>query len=300
MDILTPEEKQKEKKLYKTLYIILIILPLIGLLTIWTYFSAQKSLLNDINGLIKSGQIEEAKELAAQLEDLELLDENNETLLMVACEMGSSEMIEWALAHNADPNYSPRGATTPLELYCSFGFRGGPETLMRLLKAGAQVQSYRYNPPIFCLAEKLIWMTPSERDVALEEMLILYHSGDKIRHNGTTLFHYAAQYDNEELATALLSTAAGAKQLAEKNQDGKTPYDLALEYGSAKIQRLVRRFQEGLLEILDEPTQPEYEQEIVDNKDELDALINSLYEQSTQSQNATEPVESEPATEPEE
>jgi ankyrin repeat protein len=113
------------------------------------------------------------------------------------------------------------------------------------------------------------------------------------------LFHYAAQYDNEELAMALLQTAEGAKQLGELNKDGKTPYDLALANGSAKIQRLVRRFQEGLLELLDEKPQTE-EQEVVDNKDELDALINSLYEQSAQSQPPTEPVESEPVTEPEE
>lgn len=300
MDILTPEEKQKEKKLYRSIYILLVALPIIAILTVFGYFASQKSLATQATDAIRAGNIEEAKSFAIQLDDLQTQDKNRETVLMVACETGCSEIIEWALAHDADPNYAPVGATPPLELYCSFGFRGGVKTLVRLIRAGADVKNYQFTPPIFCLAERLLYLTPEERNLVFEEMLVLYNSGDKIRYNDTTLFHYAAQYDNEELAMALLQTAEGAKQLGELNKDGKTPYDLALANGSAKIQRLVRRFQEGLLEILDEPPQPEDEQEIVDNKDELDALINSLYEQSTQSQNATEPVESEPATEPEE
>lgn len=284
MEILTPEEKLKEKKLYKTLYTVLCILPIIAILAIAGYFHSQKVIVDNINSAVKTGNINEAKEWAAQLDDLETLDSNNETLLMVACETGSEDMIDWALANGADPNYAPKGATTPLELYCSFGFRAGPKSLTRLLKAGADVRQCVYTPPIFRLAEKLLWMTPEERDIAFQEMLLLYHGGDKIRHNNTTLFHYAAQFDNVELAEALLMTVAGAKQLAEEDSNGKTPYDLALANGSAKVQRLLRRFEEGLLEELnkDESIESEDTDPVKDNKEELDALINSLYQQSTQ------------------
>ena len=291
MDILTPEEKLKEKKLYKTLYIILCVLPVLALLTIIGYSHSQKVVLQNANEAIKVGNIEEAKNWALQLDDMERIDKNNETLLMVACQYGSAEMIEWAIAHEADPNYAPHGATTPLELYCSFGFRAGPKTLTRLLKAGADVKKYEFTPPIFCLAEKLLWMTPDERKIAFDEMLVLYNNGDKMRHNGTTLFHYAAQYDNVELAEALLITVAGAKQLGEKDSNGKTPYDLALANGSADVQRLLRRFEEGVMTELDKEDTPSEENIVTDNKDELDALINSLYEQSSHAPDELGPTE---------
>ena len=44
MDILTPEEKQKEKKLYRSIYILLVALPIIAILTVFGYFASQKSL----------------------------------------------------------------------------------------------------------------------------------------------------------------------------------------------------------------------------------------------------------------
>lgn len=291
MEILTPEEKQKEKQLYRRLYTLLIILPIIALITVVGYFASQKSLLNQANEAIKAGNIEEAKEFAIQIDNLEMLDKNYETLLMVACEAGSAEMVEWAIFHGADPNFAPRGATTPLELYCSFGFRAGPKTLIRLLRAGADVQTYQFTPPAFCLANKLLYMTPEEREIAFEEIVILYESGDKMKHNDSTLFHYAAQYDNEPLAISLLQTTAGVKLLVEQDSDGKTPYDLALLNGSSTVQRLLRRFEENLLEELNK--EPSVDEEVEntppeDNKEELDRLINSLLEQS---QNNTTPTE---------
>ena len=279
MEILTPEEKQKEKKLYRNLYTLLIVLPLIALATWFGYTNSQTAIATNATEAIKAGNIEEAKDWALQLDSWDHLDKNRETVLMVACETGVAEFVDWVLAHGADPNYSPRGSMTPLELYCSFGFRAGPQTLSRLLKAGARISNYELTPPIFCLGTKLIWMTPDERDVAFEEMLILYNNGDKMSYNGVTLFHYAAQYDNEALAYALLSSLAGANQLTAKDPNGKTPYELALMNGSASVQRLIRRFEEGLRaeeeEIPSETTKPE------DNKDELDALINSLVDQSS-------------------
>ncbi len=299
MEFLTPEEKLKEKKLYRNIYILLCILPLIAFGTIFGYFLSQKSLVNKANDAIRAGQIEEAKAYAMQLDDMQTHDNNTETILMVACENGCSEIIEWALAHGADPNYAPRGATSPLELYCSFGFRGGAKTLSRLLQAGADVKNYQFKPPMFCLAERLLYMTSEEREIAFAEMLILYHNGDKIQYDNTTLLHYVAQYDDEALAKALLSTVAGAKQLGMLNTDGKTPYDLALQNGSAKVQRVIRQFQEGLLDALENEDNPEDinsgEDEYTYNQEEMDALINSLEQQSQKSQQETASTE-EPTT----
>ena len=293
MDILTPEEKLKEKKLYRTLYIILCVLPIIAFLTVIGYSQSQKTILNNANDAIKVGNVEEAIDWATQLDSMETLDDNNETLLMVACEKGSADMIDWALVNGADPNYAPRGAMSPIELYCSFGFRAGTKPLARLIKAGANVKQYVYTPPIFRLAEKLLYMTPEERDIAFQEMLLLYHAGDKIAYNGTTLFHYVAQFDNAELAEALLMTAAGVKQLLEKDPNGQTPYDLALANGSADVQRLLRKFEEGLLEQLEQEgiEAPEETEPVKDNKAELDALIDSLAEQSANNQSTTPPQE---------
>ena len=298
MEILTPEEKLKEKKLYNRIYVLLCVLPIVALLTVFGYFLSQESLVNKANNAIRAGNIEEAKSYAIQLDDMQQQDKNNETVLMVACENGCSEFIEWAITHGADPNYAPPGSTPPLELYCSFGFRGGAKTLSRLLRAGANVQNYQFKPPMFCLAERLLYMTQEEREIAFDEMLLLYQNGDKIQYEDTTLLHYVAQYDDEDLAKALLSTVAGAKQLGITNADGKTPYDIALINGSAKVQRVFRRFEEGILAELENDSKLEepVEEEPVDNKAELDALINSL--QQTHNQQPTEETEpSDTATE---
>lgn len=291
MEFLTPEEKLKEKKLYRNIYILLCVLPLVALGTIFGYFLSQESLANKANDAIRAGNVEEAKSYAIQLDDLQTQDKNNETVLMVACENGCSEVIEWALAHGADPNYAPKGATTPLELYCSFGFRGGAKTLSRLLRAGADVKIYQFKPPTFCLAERLLYMTSEEREVAFDEMLVLYQNGDKIVYEDTTLFHYVAQYDDEDLAKALLSTVAGAKQLGAVNADGKTPYDLALQNGSAKVQRAIRKFEEGVLNALDNDKNDNEadaeENEYTYSQEEMDALINSLEQQKQQPQQET-------------
>ena len=290
MEFFTPEQKKQEKKLYKTLYGILIVLPVLALLTIFGYTQSQITIAQNATEAIQAGDVDLAKEWASQLDSMEQHNRNRETVLMVACESGVAEMVEWAIAHDADPNYAPRGAMTPLELYCSFGFRAGAPTLNRLLRAGARVNNYLLTPPIFCLGTKLIWMTAEEREIAFDEMLLLYKSGDKMQYNGVTLFHYAARYDNEPLAYELLCSVAGAKQLAMEDPDGYTPYELALQNGSSAIQRLVRRFEEGLLAEQEstpiETTKPE------DNKDELDALINSLQEQASQKQEISEEPES--------
>ena len=293
MEFFTPEQKKQEKKLYKTLYAILIALPIVALLTIFGYTQSQITIAQNTTDAIQAGDIELAKEWAEQLDSLEQHNRSRETVLMIACEMGAAEMVEWAIAHDADPNYAPRGAMSPLELFCSFGFRAGAPTLNRLLRAGAKVNNYLLTPPIFCLGTKLIWMTPEEREIAFDEMLLLYKNGDKMQYNGVTLFHYAARYDYEPLAYELLCSVAGAKQLAAEDPDGYTPYELALQNGSSSIQRLVRRFEEGLLaeqEIKEpEATKPE------DNLAELDALINSLQEQGAQKQETSpsEPIETE-------
>ena len=91
--------------------------------------------------------------------------------------------------------------------------------------------------------------------------------------------------------------------MVEQDSDGKTPYDLALLNGSSTVQRLLRRFEENLLEELNK--EPSVDEEVEntppkDNKEELDRLINSLLEQSqnntTPTENTTE--ENDTATEP--
>ena len=313
MENQTPEQKLKlsnkrveeyaenERKKNRVIYLIMAILPFIVLFACFAYSHSQKSLVTQINEAIKASDQATIDVLLPNVDDLETLDEHNETMLMVACEAGHAEMIEWLLIHEVDPNYAPSGAATPLELYCSYGYKTGADTLTRLLRAGASIKDFRYTSPIFCLGERLKWMTPEERDVAFEEILILYDKGDKLTNGKTTLFHYAAQYNQEELATELLKTAAGAHLLSLQDENGKTPYDLALANGSAAIQRLLRAFEEGIREEYENPGHlQEPTGELVDEEEEednLDELIAALGGLDPHAVDAPIVTETEPASE---
>lgn len=281
----------KVDKTQKIINIFLCILPALALLTILFYCGSQKSVATQVTTAIKFGDNETAIELIEQIESMQQTDNDRETILMVACESGNAEIIELALNKGAKPNYCPSGALTPLELYCLYGYHAGQDTLYTLLKLGANPIRYEQTPPLYCLTDKLQWTQPDEREVIEEEIILLLKAGSPLTYNDTSILHYAAQYNLGSVAEYLVHTVEGAKLLAMKDENGKTPYEVAISHGAASVQRAIRHFEEELKAELEENETPIEDSIEVEEIPSLDELIESLMGQYQEMQNTAENID---------
>jgi ankyrin repeat protein len=128
----------------------------------------------------------------------------------------------------ADDGYQALG------LACYFGYYDVAEYLV---KAGAPINSRSRNE----LEAAPIQSAASAGHVKIAELLLKHGADPNIREQGGyTSLHAAAQNGDLEMISTLLY---GGADLDAKSDDGKIPFDLALEAGQSKAARLL---QEGI------------------------------------------------------
>lgn len=202
---------------------------------------------------IKNGDNEEAIKLAEGIRDLNAqssivpwLDRFFEgevtTPLVKACETGNAQMIVWLLEHGAKTDYAPGDILYPLETFCRNGFGAGTPALRQLLDNGADPQQYKNKPPLFRLAQTLRRRNEKSYSTGVEMVLILLDEGAawKDPTDGLTIIHYAAMQRNSDFLIILLGKNEAASYLNVKNNEGKTPLDIAEQYENEECVRLLK------------------------------------------------------------
>lgn len=164
------------------------------------------------------------------------------TPLVKACETGNAEMILWLLDHGARTDYAPVEMLYPLEAFCDHGSRAGIDALKALLDHGADPELYKNRPPVFRLAQTLRhgdWQTWPER---VDMILLLLDNGAAWQDptDGYTLLHYAAMQENAAFLKALLERNESVQYLDRKNDEGKTPLDIAVENQNTECASLLQ------------------------------------------------------------
>jgi ankyrin repeat protein len=182
----------------------------------------------------------------------------NETMLMVACKVGNADAIEYLISRGADPNYTVRGALTPLELFCRSGYEGGEEALLLLLNSGLKQSNYSERPAIFVLAENFYWMNKDQKKVATEEAIIMLKAGAPMGYADTSLLHLAAKSDMYDLFYTISHTTQGLSMMTMEDGDGNTPWEVAIKYGATNVQKMIREMEREWQEEEDKkkPTEP--------------------------------------------
>lgn len=184
----------------------------------------------------------------------------NETLLMRACEMGNAQAIEFLILEGADVNFVTDGGLTPLELFCSRGYCAGTSALTSLLNAGARQSFYISKPAVYLLAENYTWMNKQQKALATDLTMILLTRGGPIGYGNSSILHKAAESDMSDLFYDLVHTKQGLALINMKDENGLTPYQIAVNHGSVNVQKVIRNLEQ------------EYYQDGTDNGSDNDIL----------------------------
>ena len=195
---------------------------------------------------IESGNNEIAMQLSTELVNIDWIGSDNFTPLGKACAVGNKEMIVFLINSNADVNYAPDNQLTPLELFCHSGYMAGEDALNKMLKAWVKQSNYTNKPAIFYLAEQYQDMTNEEKAVATEITILLLKKGAPLGYENTTLLHMAAKGDMDDLFYTVSHSTQGLNLLTKEDQDGNTPWEVAVKCGSTKVQKVIRDLESEL------------------------------------------------------
>ena len=187
---------------------------------------------------------EVAKRAIRHVWNIERRTSNGTTMLEAASEMGNVELMRYLLEKGANPNGSKKSTSTPLECYCAsqFGYRS-MEPLEVLIEYGADPSIFRIDSPAYLLAEQFKWMIYTRKKAAAQEVVFLVEHGAPVKSKKTTILHLAAETDEKELMEAILATEEGKRFLWAKDENGKTPWDIAVENEAVKVQEILRGFE---------------------------------------------------------
>lgn len=172
--------------------------------------------------------------------DVDMTGKRKQTMLMVACESGNSEMIISLVSHGANVNKTINGYLSPLELFCKNGYMAGPDVLLSLLKSGAKQSAYVEKPAVYHLADSFYWMTAEEKKIATEETILLLQYGAPLGCAGTSILHLAAKGDMADLFYTIVHTTEGLNLLNMSDENGNTPLDIAIANGAVEVQQVMR------------------------------------------------------------
>ena len=153
------------------------------------------------------------------------------------------ETITYLLDLGADVNYTIEGELTPLELFCSKGYEAGKETLLALLKAGAKQDQYTKMSPILHLAQSFGLMTEEQLEVATDEAIVLLQHGAPLQYETTSLLHLAAENNMADFFYTIVHSKKGLVLLSMEDQNGKTPWEVAVSCGAVDVQRVIRNLE---------------------------------------------------------
>lgn len=165
------------------------------------------------------------------------------TMLIVACEVGNADAIKYLLSCGADVNKSTAGHLTPLESFCKSGYDARLQTLLLMINNGVDQSIYTSQPAIIYLADATMGMTEEQKSLATEEIILLLKNGAPMIYEDTTLLHIAAKSNMHDLFYTIIRTTAGLSAMLMEDQDGNTPWDIAVKRGSIKVQQVIRNLE---------------------------------------------------------
>ena len=227
---------------YKVKKIIITFVSIELILTI-AFFISQNILLRNTISAIKEGNSSEVLSAMENLYNIDAEGPDHETVLSAACEKGDKQAIAKAISLGANPNKKYGYLLTPLELFCSYGYDGGPDALKELLSAGVDLKTYTNKPAIMILAEKTYDMNEEQKSKAVSEINLLVRSGAKLSYEKETVLHYAARSNLSNLVYTLIRTPEGISLINSVDADGNTPYQVSVKYGAVAVQRVIREFE---------------------------------------------------------
>ena len=263
-------EKKQKFKLQPEFYIALVIMLICSIALFFIADHEDKVAM--ANQAITSGDNESAKQQIDDLWYIDGIDTNHYTVLMTACASGNVEIIEYIVGLGADVNYAPAGMPTPLELYCQSGYSGGHKILNVLFDAGLKQSKYTFKPALFVLADNFFWLQDDQKPIVTEVAIRLLQKGAPMGYENTTLLHEAAKADMDDLFYTIVHTNEGLYMLNTKNQDGDTPWNVAVKNGATGVQKVIRALEKEYedaknpdkedekTELIPQPTEPEYEE----------------------------------------
>lgn len=222
-----------------------------------SFIISQRVILNKAFDYVRNGETELAIGLLDKISDIDAEEyRTHETLLGIACEKGNKEMIFALIEHGADPNKHYGYLLTPLESLCSYGYEsGGAESVQKLITAGAKLNEYTNKPAIIILASKTYYMNNEQKAIATKEINVLFKNGAKLSFEKETVLHYAAQSNMADLFSILIQTNEGISLINSLDAEGRTPYQTAIQYGSASVQRVIRGYEEYVRKLIEEQNQ---------------------------------------------
>ncbi len=168
-------------------------------------------------------------ELARELSELKELD------ICEAVAVGNNARVKQLLEQNPAlaNEFSPDGF--PTLGYAAFF--GHSEFLKVLLEAGADPNHQAKNPMQVCPIHSALAFPDESVALAMSESLLAAGADANVRQqSGWTALHSAAARGSIELIKLLIRHNADRDA---KNDDGKTPYDLAIEKGHAEAAKLL-------------------------------------------------------------
>jgi ankyrin repeat protein len=227
----------------------------------------QEETVDSVCHAIEKKDSDLAKEKLDDVWFINLGGEKNKTVLMAACEFGDSTMIHYALANGADPNATINGRLYPLELYCGYGYGAGIDELELLLSYGALQSQYTIKPAVFHLASNFSYMDKKEKEMATEMTILLLKRGAPLVFEDTSLLHIAAKNDMDDLFYTIVHTTSGLQLLVMEDNNGLTPWEIAVKYGAVGVQKVIRDLE---LEYAEEQEKEDQEQNQDDTNTEAE------------------------------
>lgn len=199
---------------------------LILLLAMWLSTAASAGVYDDMLTALRAGDTGAATALLNRGVDVNTVDIEGNTLVMLAVRENHPELLEQLLLRRARLNVRNRNGDTALRM-AAFG--GKMPIVQRLVEAGAEVNMYGWAP--------LSYAAFNGHASVVEYLLRRGAETNATTENGSTALFVAARNGHREVVEVLLKHKADANIANENNE---TPLDIAEKTNNSDIAKLLR------------------------------------------------------------